>query len=388
MSNKFIPYGHQSISEEDIQAVVDILRGDWLTMGPSVEEFERAFADYIGVREAVTFSNGTAALHGAMHAAGVRPGDGVVAPSMTFAATSNAAVYCSAVPLFADLSPQTLCLDPEQTRAVCKSAKRPIKVIAPVSFAGYPVDIAAFREVAAANGALLIEDASHALGAERGARKVGQEADLTTFSFHPVKHITTGEGGMVTTNSPELAHRLRVFRSHGIVKQPDDFVRPYAGPWDNDMIDLGYNYRLSDISCALGMSQLKRVDAFVARRKAIASEYREKLSDIPGTVLPPDHPGHSYHLFSIWVEPHIRKNVFMALRKAQIGVQVHYVPVHLHTYYRNTFAYKEGDYPNTERLSAGEISLPIYPDMTGEDIDFVVDQLRQIVPRAMAVLND
>ena len=383
MHDKFIPYGHQSISDEDIAAVVDVLRGDWLTMGPSVERFERTFADYIGAREAVTFSSGTAALHGAMYAAGVRSGDCVVVPSMTFAATSNAILYCSGTPLFADISPQTLCLDPEKAKTACMSAKCPVKAIVPVSFAGYPVDTDAFREIAVQNDAVLIEDASHALGAERGSRKVGQDADLTTFSFHPVKHITTAEGGVVATNSPELAKRLKRFRSHGIVRQPEDFVRPYEGPWDNDMIDLGYNYRLSDIACALGMSQLKRVDAFVARRKAIASQYRERLSRVPGIVLPPDHPGHSYHLFSIWVDPGIRKNVFIGLRNARIGVQVHYVPVHLHTYYRNAFGCGEGDYPYTERFSAGEISLPIYPDITSEDIDYVIDRLGQILRREM-----
>ena len=204
---------------------------------------------------------------------------------------------------------------------------------------------------------------------------------MTTFSFHPVKHITTAEGGMVTTDSPELAKRLRLFRSHGIVKNPDDFARKYEGAWDNDMLELGYNYRLSDISCALGESQMKRLDGFVARRREIASLYRERLGDLAAISLPPGDPGHSYHLFPIWVRPDARKLVFDLLREAGIGVMVHYRPVHLHTYYRKNFGHHEGEFPITEKFSSGAVSLPIFPDMRDEHVDFVARKLADAVTK-------
>lgn len=378
MPDTFLPYGRQSVSEEDIKAVVDVLRGDWLTMGPAVERFERAVADTVGAANAVSFSSGTAALHGAMYAAGVSEGDCVITSPLTFAATSNAAIYCGGRPLFADISPETLCLDPEAAAARART-DGPVRVVAPVSFAGYPVEIESFKDLVRETGAILIEDACHALGAARGSRSVGQEADMTVFSFHPVKHITTGEGGMVVTDSDAFAKRLRAFRSHGIVKSPDDFVREYRGPWDNDMIGLGYNYRLSDIASALGESQMKRLGHFVSRRREIAAQYREALSGVRGVTLPPDHPGHSYHLFPVWVEPDGRRRVFEGLRAAGIGVQVHYVPAHLHTYYRERFAFSEGDFPNTERYSSGTMSLPAFPDMTEKDVRRVSKRLTELL---------
>jgi dTDP-4-amino-4,6-dideoxygalactose transaminase len=295
---------------------------------------------------------------------------------MTFAATANAVIYCGGRPLLADISPETLCLDKSAATAAAAAAGTPVKVVAPVSFAGYPVDIEFFRELAARIGAVLIEDAAHALGAKRGSRFVGRDADMTVFSFHPVKHITTAEGGMVVTDSSEYANALRLFRSHGIVKSPEDFIRPYAGAWDNDMIELGYNYRLSDVASALGASQMKRLGGFVERRRELASSYRKVLSGIRDIALPPDHPGHSYHLFPLWVRPELRSEVFGSLRGAGIGVQVHYVPLHLHTYYRREFGHVEGDFPITEMFSAGEISLPLYPDMGDEDVEYVANALQ------------
>jgi UDP-4-amino-4,6-dideoxy-N-acetyl-beta-L-altrosamine transaminase len=356
-----------------VRAVVEVLKSDWLTTGPAVERFERAVAGYVGSAFAVSFSSGTAALHGAMHAAGVGPGDRVLAPPLTFAATANAAIFCGGRPVFADISRDTLCLDPRACEPVFDEA--PVKAVIPVSYAGYPADMAAFRELASSGGAVLIEDASHALGARRGVKMVGREADMTVFSFHPVKHITTAEGGMVVTDSAEYANCLRRFRSHGIVKSPEEFTRPYDGPWDNDMIEIGYNYRLSDLACALGESQMRRIEYFVARRRELASMYREILSDVGEVLLPPDHPGHSYHLFPVWVRPDIRKEVFTALRASGIGVQVHYVPLHLHTYYREKFAFSEGAFPLAEAFSAGEISLPLFPDMEEGHVNFAADKL-------------
>lgn len=376
MSEKFLPYGHQSINEDDINAVVNVLRGDWLTMGPAVEDFERSVADYVGAAFAVSFSSGTSALHGAMNAAGVACGDAVIVPPLTFAATSNSVLYCGGTPLFADISPDTLCLDPNAAKSVCDASSMPVKAIAPVSFAGYPVDMDAFRDLADETGAVIIEDACHALGAERGSRRIGQEADMTVFSFHPVKHITTAEGGMVVTDSEKHAKSLRLFRSHGITKDARDFVRPYEGPWDNDMLELGYNYRLSDIASALGASQMKRLDSFVARRREIAALYMREIAGLDGVVLPPNHPGHSWHLFPIQVSAEKRREIFDTFRAAGIGVQVHYVPVHLHTYYRENLSCSEGEFPHSEDFSARGISLPIFPDMADDDVLRVVKVLR------------
>ena len=370
----FLPYGHQSISEEDIQAVVAILRGDWLSQGPAVAGFEETVAEYLGVKHAVSFSNGTAALHGAMHAAGVVKGDKVITTPMTFAATSNSALYCGGIPLFSDISEGTFCLDPKEVEAVLN--KESVRVVAPVSFAGYPVDIDAFRTLADKAGAVLIEDACQALGAVRNGHKVGFEADMTVFSFHPVKSITTGEGGMVATQSDEFAQKLRLFRSHGIIKDPALFDRPYAGGWDTDMVELGYNYRLTDIASALGTSQMKRLDGFIARRKEIAALYEELLKDVAGITLPPDHPGHAHHLFCIRVDAAIRRDVFDRLKQAQLGVQVHYVPVHRYTYYQKNFGFYEGQFPKAELFSAQAISIPIFPDMTDGDVHRVVEEIK------------
>ncbi len=379
MSRAFLPYGRQTIDDEDIQAVIEVLQSDWLTGGPAVERFEKTVADYLGVPHTVAFSSGTAALHAAMHVAGVKEGDAVVVPPLTFVATANSVVYCGGTPLLADIASDTLCLSPEAARVAIGSSKMPVKAIAPVSYAGFPVDLAGFKELAEGVGALLIEDASHALGAARNGRHVGQEADMTIFSFHPVKHITTAEGGMVVTVSEELAVHLRRFRSHGIVKDRGDFTRHYEGPWDNDMIEMGYNYRLTDLASALGGSQIKKLGGFLDRRREIARLYRKLLGGLKEIKLPPDHPGHAYHLFPIWVDTTIRKYVFEFMRSSGIGVQVHYIPVHFHSYYKDHFSYNEGDFPCAERFSSGEISLPIFPSMSEADVDRVVDTLLEAV---------
>ncbi len=297
---KTISYGHQYIDEEDIAAVAAVLRGDWLTQGPAVEAFEKAFAEYVGVYHAVSFANGTAALHGAYFAAGVEEGDEVITSPMTFAATGNAALYLGGKPVFADIDPDTICLDPGEAE---KKISPRTKVIAPVSFGGYPADIESFVSLARSCGALVVEDACHALGARRDNICVGKQADLTAFSFHPVKHITTGEGGMVTTDSPRLAERLRLFRTHGITKDPGKMTGTPDGPWSNEMQVLGYNYRLSDIHAALGLSQLAKLDSFVRRRKAIAAQYDSLFEGVDSLIIPPRCEGHSYHLYPLRFPP-------------------------------------------------------------------------------------
>ena len=370
-----IPYGHQYIDEKDIEAVCAVLRGDWLTQGPTVESFEKALAAKVGCRYAVTFSNGTSALHGAMFAAGVEKGDEVITSPMTFAATSNSALYQGGVPVFADIDERTGCLDPE--KAMEKLSHR-TKVIAPISYSGYPVKLSPFLEMARSVGALVVEDGCHALGASRDGFMVGQEADMTVFSFHPVKHITTGEGGAVVTNDEELARKLRLFRSHGITKDPDEMENA-DGPWSNEMIELGYNYRLTDLQCALGLSQLEKLDDFVSYRRAVAGRYDEVLAELPGAVIPAGHPGHGYHLYAFRVPADIRKKLFLDLRDEGIWVQVHYPPVHLHPYYRKSFGYAAGDFPVAERFYSMEVSLPIYVGLSESDQGRVVRYLRKLV---------
>jgi len=368
-----IPYGRQTVSEEDIQAVVDVLRGDWLTTGPTVERFERAFARYTRAAEAVAVSSGTAALHAAMFAIGIGPGDEVIVPAMTFAATANCVVFQGATPLFADVDPHTLLLGPAQAEARITPRTR---AIAAVDYAGQPCDYAALRTLAIEHGLALVSDASHSLGACDGGSPVGSLADLSTFSLHAVKPITTGEGGMVTTNDPVLAERMRRFRNHGFTA--DHRQRARAGSWFYEMTELGYNYRLTDFQCALGLSQLPQLDARIARRREIAARYDRAFAQLPGVEPLGLRQGasHGRHLYVVRLDRDAlgvdRDRVFQRMRRAGIGVGVHYIPVHLHPFYRRRFATAEGDCPVAEAAYDEILSLPIFPALTDRDVDWVI----------------
>lgn len=377
---KTLSYGRQDINDEDIQAVIDVLKGDWLTMGPKVAEFEEALASYAGVKHAVTFSSGTSALHGAMFATGMGAGDCALTTPLTFIATSNAIAYTGATPLFADIDPDTFCLSPERAQEVISTGHK-LKAIVPVSFAGYPVDLKPFREIADKSGAYLIEDASHSLGGDRDGQKIGAQADMTTLSFHPVKHITTAEGGAVLTDNDELAKKLKMFRNHGQTRDKNEFVDEPAGPWHAEMQFLGYNYRLSEISCALGLSQLKRLDDFVAARRKIASRYRELLDGVAGIELPPHKDGHAYHLFVLRSEPEKHRELFEYLCERNIRPQVHYSPVPLNPYYRKTFGYKAGDFPEAEKYYSRAMSLPIFTQMNDDDVVRVAGAIKDFASK-------
>jgi perosamine synthetase len=375
-----LPYGYQNIDEDDIRAVVEVLRSDWITTGPKVAEFEEAFAEYVGARYAVSFSSGTAALHGAAFAAGLGPGDEAITTPMTFCATANCVLYQGARPVFADVCSDTLNLDPDE---VGRRITSHTKAILPVDYAGHPADLDPLLELADRHGLVLIEDACHALGAEHKGRQVGSISHMTVFSFHPVKHITTGEGGMVTTNDVELARRLRMFRNHGI--ESDARQRQAQGQWYYEMVALGYNYRLTDIGCALGLSQLRRLDANLARRREIAARYNASSQDmravIPPAVRPDVNP--AWHLYPIRLDlPKLRvgrAEIFRALRAENIGVNVHYIPVHLHPYYRERFRYQGGECPVAERAYEQLISLPMFHGMTDQDVEDVIEAVRKVV---------
>lgn len=377
---KLLPYGRQSVEEDDIQAVVETLRSDWLTTGPKVSEFEEAFAAWVGARYAISFSSGTAALHGAAFAAGVSAGDEAITSPLTFAATSNCVLYQGGRPVFVDVLADTLNIDPERIASVVASST---KALIPVDYAGHPADLDAVLEIAERNGLLVIEDACHALGAEYRRRRVGSIAHMTVFSFHPVKHLTTGEGGMVTTNDAKLADRLCKFRNHGISSGARD--RQREGQWYYEMVLLGFNYRLSDIACALGLSQMKKLDANLARRRKIAEQYSAALSHLPGIVLPAirHDVSHAWHLYPIRLDLQQfsagRDEIFRALRAENIGVNVHYVPVHLHPYYRERFGYRGGEFPIAESAYKGLITLPLFHGMTNCDVDDVVRATEKVV---------
>jgi len=376
----YLPYGHQSIDEADIQAVVDVLRSEWLTTGPRVNEFEEAVAARVGARHAVTFSSGTAALHAAAFASGLKPGDEAITTPMTFAATANCVLYQGATPVFADVNADSLDLDPEQLKLRITHKTR---VIVPVDYAGHPADLDAIRSIAAQHGLIVIEDACHALGAKYRGRTVGSISDMTVFSFHPVKHVTTGEGGMVTTDNAGFAETLRRFRNHGI--SSDAYQRQTAGQWYYEMVLLGLNYRMPDILCALGDQQLKRLDANLARRREIAARYSEAFRELPFIVLPQTKPemDHAWHLFPIRLQLEKlsadRSQIFSALRAENIGVNVHYIPVHLHPYYRDRFGYRGGEYPVAEQAYERLISLPMFHGMTDRDIEDVILAVSKVV---------
>ena len=375
-----LPYGRQSLDEEDIQAAVDVLKSDWLTTGPKVGEFEERFAAWVVAKYGVSFSSGTAALHAAAFAAGLKSGDEAITTPMTFCATANCVLYQGATPVFADVSADTLNLDP---REVSKKISSRAKAVIAVDYAGHPADLIALRDLTAQHGLVLIEDACHALGAEHLGKRVGGLADMTVFSFHPVKHLTTGEGGMVTTNDPKLAEILRRFRNHGISSEARE--RQASGQWFYEMVLLGFNYRLTDIACALGISQLKKLEANLARRRAIAARYTRAFCELPGVVVPVvrDTVVPAWHLYPIRLKLEAlsagRAEVFRALRAENLGVNVHYIPVHQHPYYLERFGYKGGEYPVAEDAYERLISLPMFHAMTDQDTEDVVAAVNKVL---------
>ena len=373
-----LPYGRQWVDEADVLAVVEVLRSDWLTTGPKVREFEGRVAEYVGAREAVAVNSGTAALHVAAFAAGIEPGDEVITTPLTFAASANCVLYLGGRPVFADVCPDTLNTDPQD---VARKITSKTKAIIAVDFTGQPCDYEAIRALAEEYGLMVIEDAAHALGAEYHGQSVGTLNELTTFSFHPVKHITTGEGGMVVTDDPGLAVKMRTFRTHGITA--DFRQRAEVGSWVYEMVALGYNYRLPDINCALGLAQMSKLDEWLARRREIAARYTEAFAqmlevDVP-RVLPGTNP--AWHLYVIelnleWLQVG-RKEIFAALRAENIGVNVHYIPVYWHPYYQQ-LGYEKGLCPVTEAAYERLISLPMFPAMTDEDVESVIEAVFKV----------
>ena len=374
-----LPYGRQALDAADVAAVVEALGADFVTTGPRVDAFERAVAARVGARHAVAVSSGTAALHAAVFAAGIGPGDEVIVPPLTFAATANAVCYVGATPVFADVRPDTLTLDPAAVRARLTPRTR---AVIGVDYAGHACDFDALAAIAGRAGARLIDDAAHAIGGTYRGRPVGSFADLTAFSFHPVKQMTTAEGGMVVTGDDELAARLRRFRNHGITANHAD--RAARGDWHYEIVDLGFNYRLTDVQCALGLSQLAKLDDFLARRAAIATRYRAAFAGLAGVRMPTvaADVGHAWHIFPVLLEPAAltadRATVFRALRAEGIGVNVHYIPVYWHPYYRDR-GYPRGLCPVAEDAYERLLTLPLYPAMDDRDVADVVTAVRKVL---------
>lgn len=375
-----IPYGRQTIEEEDIKAVIEVLGSDWLTTGPKVAEFEKALARYVGAKYAVAVSSGTAALHCAMYALGIGPGHEVIVPTMTFAASSNCVVYQRGIPVFVDVAPDTLLIDPQDVE---RKITPQTKAIIAVDYAGQPGDYAALKEIADRHQVSLVADACHSLGATYRERSVGSLVDLSVFSFHPVKHITTGEGGMITTDNEKYAKRMRIFRNHGITY--DHRGRDAQGPWFYEMVDLGYNYRITDFQCALGMSQLQKLPRWLERRQGIARQYDEAFAGIKGIkpLMVKVDVRHAYHLYVVRINQDLtgmgRTEFYQALRSRGIGVNVHYVPVHLHPFYQNRFGTGWGLCPVAESAYEQILSLPMFPAMTDEDIKIVINTIQNIL---------
>lgn len=380
--DKLLPYGHQWIDEEDIKAVSDVLRSDWITQGPKIAEFEKEFAKYVGVRYAVAVNSGTAALHTACFAAQIEKGDEVITTPITFAASANCVLYQGGTPVFADIKEDTLNIDPEEIE---KKITKKTKALIPVDFTGLPVDLEKILRIAKDNNLIIIEDASHALGATYKGSKIGSISDITIFSFHPVKHIATGEGGMITTNNKEYYERLILFRTHGITKERDKLLN-YEGPWYYEMQELGYNYRLTDFQCALGLSQLKKIDRIIQCRREIVEKYNSEFKDIPEIKIPEINPANStpaWHIYVIQLNLEKlktdRREIFKALRAENIGVNVHYIPVHLQPYYKKRFGYHLGDFPRAENYYSRAITLPIFPKMSDRDVDDVIRAVKKVI---------
>jgi perosamine synthetase len=375
-----LPYGRQTVDEEDCRAVREVLLSGWLTTGPMVKEFEWKFARYTQSDEAVSMNSGTAALHASLYALAIGPGDEVIVPALTFAASVNCVVYRGATPVFVDTEADTLLIDVGEVNAKVTSRTR---AIVAVDYAGQPCDYDALKCVADRHKLVIIADACHSLGGAYKGRRVGTLAEVNVFSFHPVKAMTTGEGGMITTGSFESAHRMRCFRNHGVTS--NHYEREKLGSWFYDMADLGYNYRLSDIQCALGLSQLERLNGWIERRQTIARRYDEAFASLDG-VAPLARRAdrdHAYHLYVVRLDGAAlrmdRGHIYRALRAEGIGVNVHYLPVHLHSYYRDRFGTDEGLCPRAEKAYEEILTLPIFPGMTDGDVNDVIEAMYKVI---------
>ena len=394
----FIPYSRQLIDDADIEEVVRILKSDWLTQGPKIKEFEEALAAYCGAKYATVFSSGTAALHAAYFVTDINKDDEIITSPITFLSTANAALFLGAYPVFVDIEINTGSINPDLVeRAITKKTK----AVVPVDYAGHPADLEKIAEIAKKYNLLLIEDACHALGAEYKGKKIGnyKYSDMTVFSFHPVKPITTGEGGAVLTNNKEYYEKLIMFRQHGVTKNPKKFLNkslsftphasrltPHANHWYYEMQLLGYNYRLTDIQCALGISQLKKLDKFIERRRQIVEIYKEafKNNDFFDLPVEKDYAKSSWHLYPIRLKNKYcnkKRGIFTKLREKGLGVQVHYIPVYWQPYYQK-LGYRKGICPNAEDFYRREISIPLYPSMSDEDVEYVINTILSIFKEA------
>jgi len=379
---KYIPYAQQWIEDDDIEEVSKVLKGDWLTTGPKVDEFEEKFANFAGSKYSVAVSSGTAALHAAAFAAGIDEGDEAIVSPMTFAASANCILYQGGRPVFTDIDKKTYNIDPEKIE---EKINDDTKAIVPVDYTGQPCEMDKIMEMAKENDLTVIEDSSHAVGATYKGKKIGSIADMSIFSFHPVKHIATGEGGMITTDSKELYDKLRQFRTHGITKDEDKLIYN-EGPWFYEQQFLGYNYRLTDMQCALGISQLKKIDKFLKRRREIADQYTEFFKDLRGIIRPyqDELSNSAWHLYVIQLELEElkadRKKIFNEFLDKKLGVQAHYIPVYYHPYYQN-LGYERGLCPNAEWLYDRIISIPMYPKMKDEDVKEVVNRIESVIKK-------
>ena len=374
--NMYIPYGKQSIDEKDIEAVTAVLKSDFLTTGPLIQEFEQKVAHYVGAEYALAVANGTAALHAACAAIELGKGDEIITTPITFAASANCACYCGAIPIFADIDERTYNISPKEIE---KKITANTKAIIAVHFTGQPCEMDEIHAIAKKYNLVVIEDAAHALGAVYKGKRIGALSDMTIFSFHPVKHITTGEGGMVLTNDRKLYEKLKLFRTHGITRE-EDLLKKNDGPWYYEQLELGYNYRITDIQCALGISQLEKLPVFLERRKDIAKRYDEAFASCLNIEIPFQKSGceNAFHLYVIRVKNSNRKKVFEMLRAAGIGVNVHYIPVYKFPYYER-HGYADVRCPNAESYYEECISLPIYPALKAEEQDYVIDRVLEAV---------
>jgi perosamine synthetase len=376
-----LPYAKQYIDDEDCFAVNEVLKSDFLTTGPKAREFEETVADYVGAKYAVAFANGTAALHGACYAAGVQPGDEVITTPITFAASSNSVLYMGAKPVFADINKDTFNIDVEE---IAKKITNKTKAIIPVDYTGQAVDLDAIKNLVKGTDIVVIEDSAHALGTKYKGTPVGGIADMTEFSFHPVKTITTGEGGIITTNSKEYYTKLINFRSHGITRDINQLENKDVGGWYYEQLDLGFNYRITDFQCALGISQMKKLDWFITRRKEIVEKYNKAFKNIDGIILQEnaDFSDTVNHLYVLKLDLSKlnadRKEIFNALIAENIGVHVHYIPVYWLPYYQR-LGYEKGLCPNAEELYNSMLTVPLFPAMSDSDVEDVINGFEKII---------